>query len=218
MNKYNEYMSHITVDEEMKERVLKNVMEHAGKAPTPIKKKAKISTLQIISCAVAGVLVVGFAVFIMVNLAGSMGMKSSKSVEPDAHNAEVYTDGMAETTIAEAPEAAEAAAEEAAEPEMEYFNGGDSRTTTGEADSCELEGVTVFTSDNTVEEILALYKYTRPVDICGVKVYLLSTDEEDMFTGACWQIGDTVYSASNKEAMPSEEWESSLISLIELMV
>ena len=108
LNKYNEYMSHIEVTDEMKRRVLENVSKAIGEqkadagaapvvTPLPVKKK-HISIVPIISIA-ASVLIIGGIAFMFIS--GYMNSGSSKksktyNVKTDTAVAEAADEDPAE--------------------------------------------------------------------------------------------------------------------------
>lgn len=80
MNKYNEFMSHIRVDDEMHRRIMDAVSSALDEKETvtelPVRRKAKVSVLRILSIAAVSVVVGGFALFIT-----SKVMSRSKSAQ-----------------------------------------------------------------------------------------------------------------------------------------
>ena len=99
MSKYNDFMSHIRVDDEMHRRIMNAVSEaieqgaeitplqnkEEDRVKTPIKRKAKVSVIRIISIAAAAVLVVGGAVMLMSRTMNS----STKSLNAVARETQV---------------------------------------------------------------------------------------------------------------------------------
>ena len=107
LNKYNEYMSHIEVTDEMKARVLANVSKaiaeqkaEGGSAaevtPMPVvRKKRPVSIAAIISIAASLLIVGGIAIAFLSNAMSTTSHDSSKSAKPDtAAQTEAY-DGNA---------------------------------------------------------------------------------------------------------------------------
>ena len=108
LNKYNEYMSHIEVTDEMKARVLANVSKaiaeqkaEGGSAaevtPMPVvRKKRPVPIAAIISIAASVLIVGGIAIAFLSNAMSSSSHDSYKSAKPDtAAQTEAY-DGVAE--------------------------------------------------------------------------------------------------------------------------
>ena len=104
LNKYNEFMSHIRVDDEMHRRIMKAVsdavnedgsvknnnpedkfvikadvepLSSAASGSAPVKRKAKVSVIRILSIAAVTVLVAGGAVFFATRFMGSQTTKSN---------------------------------------------------------------------------------------------------------------------------------------------
>lgn len=104
LNKYNEFMSHIRVDDEMHRRIMKAVsdavnedgsvknnnpedkfvikadvepLSSAASGSAPVKRKAKVSVIRILSIAAVTVLVAGGAVFFATRFMGSQTTKSA---------------------------------------------------------------------------------------------------------------------------------------------
>ncbi|MBQ5423190.1 MAG: hypothetical protein IIU27_04855, partial [Clostridiales bacterium] len=96
MNKYNEYMSHIEVTDEMKARVLANVSKaiaeqkaEGGSAaevtPMPVvRKKRPVPIAAIISIAASLLIVGGIAIAFLSNAMSTTSHDSSKSAKPDS--------------------------------------------------------------------------------------------------------------------------------------
>lgn len=80
MNKYNEFMSHIRVDDEMHRRIMDAVSsaldEKENVAELPVRRKAKVSVIQILRVAAIFIIVAGGALFITTKV-----MSRSKSAE-----------------------------------------------------------------------------------------------------------------------------------------
>lgn len=108
LNKYNEYMSHIEVTDEMKARVLANVSKaiaeqktedgtKADVTPMPVARKKKpVPIAAIISIAASVLIVGGIAIAFLSNAMSTTSHDSSKSAKPDtAAQTEAY-DGGAE--------------------------------------------------------------------------------------------------------------------------
>ena len=108
MNKYNEYMSHIEVTDEMKARVLANVSKaiaeqktddgaKADVTPMPVARKKKpVPIAAIISIAASVLIVGGIAIAFLSNSMASSSHDSVKTAKPDtAAQTEAY-DGGAE--------------------------------------------------------------------------------------------------------------------------
>ena len=99
MSKYNDFMSHIRVDDAMHRRImdavsgaieqgteitpLNNVKEE-DRVKTPIKRKAKVSVIKIISIAAAAVLVVGGAVILSTRTMGTTKSMNEVAMETRA--------------------------------------------------------------------------------------------------------------------------------------
>ena len=99
MSKYNDFMSHIRVDDAMHRRImdavsgaieqgteitpLNNVKEE-DRVKTPIKRKAKVSVIKIISIAAAAVLVVGGAVILSTRTMGTTKSMNEGAMETRA--------------------------------------------------------------------------------------------------------------------------------------
>ena len=119
MNKYNEIMSHVRVDDEMHRRVMSAVSkaldEQAASgneetpAPvkaetTPIRRRAKLSTIQILSIAAAAILV-GGAVYFAIKFVQGMPVKEHSKMM-SAENVAQATTAAAETAVNREIEAA----------------------------------------------------------------------------------------------------------------
>ena len=99
MSKYNDFMSHIRVDDAMHRRImdavsgaieqgteitpLNNVKEE-DRVKTPIKRKAKVSVIRIISIAAAAILVVGGAVILSTRTMGTTKSMNEVAMETRA--------------------------------------------------------------------------------------------------------------------------------------
>ena len=99
MSKYNDFMSHIRVDDAMHRRImdavsgaieqgteitpLNNVKEE-DRVKTPIKRKAKVSVIKIISIAAAAILVVGGAVILSTRTMGTTKSMNEVAMETRA--------------------------------------------------------------------------------------------------------------------------------------
>ena len=147
MNKYNEYMSHIEVTDEMKARVLANVSKaiaeqkaEGGSAaevtPMPVvRKKRPVPIAAIISIAASVLIVGGIAIAFLSNAMSSSSHDSYKSAKPDmAAQTEAYDGG------------AEAAGEATA---GEYYdNGADTGMDSYDGDAEEWEEETTAATAN----------------------------------------------------------------------
>ena len=159
MNKYNEYMSHIEVTDEMKARVLANVSKaiaeqktedgtKADVTPMPVARKKKpVPIAAIISIAASVLIVGGIAIAFLSNAMASSSHDSVKTAKPDtAAQTEAY-DGGAET-------AGEAAVDEFcdsdADADTDSYGGYD------EGEDWEAEETTAATENVTTVD-------TRPV-------------------------------------------------------
>lgn len=228
MNKYNEFMSHITVDDEMKSRVMENVMKHAGESsamPLPVKRKAKISAIQIASYAVAGILVVGVAVFFATRFS-NLGTAKSASNDTEAYGAEAaqmhYDSELktAETSVAGITEgdrdlmsithnSSSNAFATATNPE-DMYPAPEGQEITEEQDS----SLTVVELNLPIENYIDTALYTEEILIGNTKVYLLSFDKEGSFSEAVWEIDGTVFSAMNYASVTADEWEALLQDIL----
>ena len=116
MNKYNEIMSHVRVDDEMHRRVMSAVSKaldeqaasgnEEAQAPvkaetTPIRRKAKLSTIQILSIAAAAILVSGVVYFAVKYIQGMPVKEHSKMMVMNEAQA---TTAAAETAGVDGPE------------------------------------------------------------------------------------------------------------------
>ena len=228
MNKYNEFMSHITVDDEMKSRVLENVMKHAGESsamPLPVKRKAKISAIQIASYAAAGILVVGFAVFFATRFS-NLGTAKSASNDTEVYSvegAQMCYDSelkLAETSAAGITEG------ERAQISITHNSGSNAFATATEAadnlpapegqeiTSEQDNSLTVVELNLPIENYIDSALYTEEILIGNTKVYLLSFDEEGSFSEAVWEIDGTVFSAMNYASVTADEWEALLQDIV----
>lgn len=141
MNKYNEYMSHIEVTDEMKARVLANVSKaiaeqkaEGGSAaevtPMPVvRKKKPVPIAAIISIAASLLIVGGIAIAFLSNAMSSSSSKSKSSKPDTAAQTEAY-DGGAEA-------AGEAAVDEFCDSDADA--GTDSYSGTDEGEEWEEE-------------------------------------------------------------------------------
>ena len=172
LNKYNEYMSHIEVTDEMKARVLANVSKaiaeqkaEGGSAaevtPMPVvRKKRPVPIAAIISIAASVLIVGGIAIAFLSNAMSTTSHDSSKSAKPDtAAQTEAY-DGGAEA-------AGEAAVDEFCDSDADA--GTDSYGGYDEGEEWEEEETTAATENVTTVD-------TRPVK--GPETY--APDEDIM--------------------------------------
>ncbi len=118
MNKYNEIMSHITVDPEMKSRVMGAVsaaikenpdgaavvtdIPESPKAEAPVKKKAKRTPIAIISSIAAAILVLLGVLFVfkMMNSNTKNAESTSANGGRNSYKVDSYLAGAAEDTVA----------------------------------------------------------------------------------------------------------------------
>lgn len=159
LNKYNEYMSHIEVTDEMKARVLANVSKaiaeqktgdgtKADVTPMPVARKKKpVPIAAIISIAASVLIVGGIAIAFLSKAMSTTSHDSSKSAKPDtAAQTEAY-DGGAEA-------AGEAAVDEFCDSDADA--GTDSYGGYDEGEDWEEEETTAATENVTTVD-------TRPV-------------------------------------------------------
>ncbi len=158
LNKYNEYMSHIEVTDEMKARVLANVSKaiaeqkaEGGSAtevtPMPVvRKKRPVPIAAIISIAASVLIVGGIAIAFLSNAMSSSSSKSKSSKPDTAAQTEAY-DGGAEA-------AGEAAVDEFCDSDADA--GTDSYGGYDEGEDWEAEETTAATENVTTVD-------TRPV-------------------------------------------------------
>jgi hypothetical protein len=159
LNKYNEYMSHIEVTDEMKARVLANVSKaiaeqktedgtKADVTPMPVARKKKpVPIAAIISIAASVLIVGGIAIAFLSNAMSTTSHDSSKSAKPDtAAQTEAY-DGGAEA-------AGEAVVDEFCDSDADA--GTDSYGGYDEGEDWEAEETTAATENVTTVD-------TRPV-------------------------------------------------------
>lgn len=224
MNKYNEFMSHITIDDDMRKRVLDNVFEHIGDTPAvplPVKKKARISPILIASYAVAGLLVVGVAVFIATRFAHQMAPEYKRaSAQDNATEAAV-----AATTVAGISDEIDSfvgCEEEDTKPDDPMLYTPEGAATSGDAQNSlrqEASDLVITEGNGSIEDYLNKSDNILWTDILNVNVLLRDrADEEKLYYEAVWEIDGSVYIARSFSPASEEEWQNKLMDIIKDML